>query len=445
MEVCSRSRNSTQETRASGIMKFIMAPYRLVLLLFAFRLIANAQVPQPPSLPLTQTVSISQFGAKGDGKTDDTKAFIAAITTAAKTSSRLQLGNNTYLLTAALRMPATSQPISITGGEGTKLVFAPGTSLDNGIIIENNSGVELKSFTIHGSGANLNHAINIYGSTNVVLDHLQIEGIHGTGDQSGIFLGNDDKVWITNNKFIDVGAGPGKGSTIIWNYFKKRSQHIYIDHNVMSGNTTNIAIAMFDTDHDVISNNTIDGGNICVQPCNNNGYGVLFYRTAVQPGFTADTPITLWPTPIDESIIGNHITNTAGSGIYLQGVHGGKVIKNTITHSSLQMDDSSLPAAGIALNWAQDIQILDNIIQSDGRGGICLATTKDIVIEGNQIHDAPKWGIHLRVRQVRTTIKNNTIDGAPIGVLMEHDASDTKLEHNIQTRVNRPMMEVPPH
>jgi parallel beta-helix repeat protein len=432
-------------------MKYTMVAHRLLLVLFAFPLIANAQVPQPPSLPITQTVSIARFGAKGDGKTDDTKSFIAAFAAVAKTGSRLQLGNNTYLLTAALRLSATTHPTSITGGEGTKLVFAPRTSLDNGIIIENNSGVELKSFTIHGSGAGLNHAVSVSGSTNVILDHLRIEDIHGTGALalSGILLATDDQVWIINSTFIDIGAGPEKRSAVIWNYFNKRSQHVYIDHNVMSGNTTSIAVAMFDTDHDVISNNTIDGGDICVQPCNNNGYGVLFYRTGGygtggQPIFTADTPITLWPTPVDETIIGNHITNTAGSGIYLQGVHGGKVIKNIIMNSSLQMDDGSLPVAGIALNWAQDIQILDNIIQSDGKGGICLATTKDIVIEGNQIHDAPKWGIHLRVRQVHTTIRNNTIDGAPIGVLMEHDASDTKFEHNVQTRVNRPMVEVPP-
>jgi parallel beta-helix repeat protein len=146
---------------------------------------------------------------------------------------------------------------------------------------------------------------------------------------------------------------------------------------------------------------------------------------------------------LDETVTGNRITNTAGSGIYLVGVHGAKVAGNTITNSTIQMKDTSLPAAGIALNGVDDAQILDNTIQSDGIGGIALATTKDAVIEGNQIHDSPKWGIHLRVSQLHTTIRHNTIDGAPVGVLMEHNPADTRLQDNSLTRVNQPVRNNP--
>src|ERR1700728_526602 len=88
-----------------------------------------AQVPQPTPLPITRTLPISQFGARGDGKTNDTQSFVAAISAAASEGARLQLGNATYLLTGTLNIPATGKPISIAVGTGPKLLFAPAHSL----------------------------------------------------------------------------------------------------------------------------------------------------------------------------------------------------------------------------------------------------------------------------------------------------------------------------
>ncbi len=284
-----------------------------------------AQMPQPTPLPITQTLSVSEFGARGDGETNDTQAFIAAITVAASEGARLQLGNATYLLTGTLTIPATAKPISIAGGTGTKLLFAPTHPLDRGILISRNSAVELKSFTIQGSGAGLNHGIFVTGSTNVRIDSLQIKNIQGTGalTTSAIILSRDNLVWITNSTFTGVGAGPGKPGFVIWNYYKADSQHIYISHNNMSGNTANISIAMFDTNHSMIEANTIDGGNNCVNPCRNNGYGVVFYLENLH-GFPADSA----PKLQDETIVGNQITNTAGSAIYLASVVGATVTGN---------------------------------------------------------------------------------------------------------------------
>jgi parallel beta-helix repeat protein len=415
---------------------------RILLLTFFLLASANAQTPQPTPLPISRSISIADFGAKGNGTTDDTRAFVAAIAEAAKTGAELRLGDGAYLLKETLRLPNAGHPFSIVGGQNTTLLFAPDHPLDTGIQITDGSGVALSSFTLHGSGAGLDHAISVVGSTNIRLDHLQIESIHGTGvlALSAILLGSDDQVWISNSTISNVGLGPGKTASAIWNYYRIRSQHIYIKHNHFFDNTTSSVIALFDTDHAVVEDNLIDGGNNCVDPCINNGYGILFYRTAVDPAFTTDTPTSLWPTPIDETVIGNQITNTAGSGIYLQGVHGAKVIGNTITKTVLRMDPVSLPAAGIALNGSKDVQILNNTINQSGQGGIALATTQDVLIEGNQVRDSTKCGINLRVAQIRTTIRNNAIDGAPIGLLLERDPISTIVENNVLTRVKQPII-----
>lgn len=398
---------------------------------------ARAQTPQPEPLPIARTISISQYGAAGDGTTDDTKSLVAAIAAAAKSGAELQLGDTTYLLKETLQLPRAEHPFAIVGGENTRLLFAPDHPLDSGIVIASASGVELESFTLHGSGPGLDHAISISGSTNIRLDHLQIESIHGTGNLalSAIQLATDDQVWITDSTFKDIGGVAGKPSFVITNYYRAHSEHIYIDHNQMSGNTASIVIGMFDTDHSVIEDNTIDGGNSCVAPCNNNGYGILFYRMdshGFPPGHA--------PKIVDDAVSGNQISNTAGSGIYLAGVAGAVVSDNRITRSMLRMADTSLPGCAIALGGVDNAHVFDNIVRSDGKGGICLATTKDVLIEGNRIYDSSRWGINLRVAQVRTTIRNNAIDGAPIGLLLARDPISTIVENNVLTRVKQPII-----
>jgi parallel beta-helix repeat protein len=223
-----------------------------------------------------------------------------------------------------------------------------------------------------------------------------------------------------------VGQGAGKPALNIFNYYKMDSQHIYISYNTMSGNTANIAIGMFDTSHSVIANNTIDGGNNCVNPCNNNGYGVLFYLQNLH-GF----PPARAPKLRDETIIGNQILNTAGSGIYLVSVDGAAITGNSVTHSTIQMNDASLPAAGIALNGADNVKVTNNVLQKDARGGIAVATARNTVITSNVIYSPPRWAINLRVADIGTTIEANIIYNTPIGLYIEHDAVGTLTKNNV--------------
>jgi parallel beta-helix repeat protein len=400
----------------------------LIILLCSSGTALIAQVPVAAPLPISRTIAVSQFGARGDGRTNDTQAFIAAITVAASEGARLQLGNATYLLTGTLNIPQSARPISIAGGTGTTLLFSPTHSLDSGIVVSKDSAVELKSFTIQGAGAGLNHAISVMGSTNVRMDTLRIVNIRGTGPltTSAIILGSDNHIWITNSVFTGVGQGAGKPSLVVFNYYKMDSQQIYINHNNMAGNTANIVIALFDTYHSIVANNLIDGGNNCVSPCLNNGYGVLFYLNNYH-GFTA----ALAPRLQDETIIGNQIQNTAGSGIYLASVSGATITGNSVTRSTLQMNDASLPAAAIALNGTDAITVTQNVLQKDGKGGIAAATTRDTLIQSNTIYSPPRWGINLRVADLDVTIQNNSIYNTPVGLMIEHDAVNTLMKTNI--------------
>jgi parallel beta-helix repeat protein len=59
------------------------------------------------------------------------------------------------------------------------------------------------------------------------------------------------------------------------------------------------------------------------------------------------------------------------------------------------------------------------------------------VIEGNQINNSPKWGIHLRVADASTTIQNNTINTAPVGILSHHDSVDSRIQNNVLIKVGQ--------
>ena len=89
------------------------------------------------------------------------------------------------------------------------------------------------------------------------------------------------------------------------------------------------------------------------------------------------------------------------------------------------------------MNGADNVQVSNNVIQSDARGGICLTTTKNDVLKGNQILGSPLWGIHLRIADVNTTIQNNTINTAPVGVLTHHDSVGTQILNNTLIKVGQ--------
>jgi hypothetical protein len=374
-------------------------------------LTAYAQIPTPPTVPVSGNVQIAQFGAKGDGKTDDTQAFNAAV----KAGGNIQLDAKTYLLTSAIQIPRS---LSIIGTSKSTLLFRSPSPLNAGLLINGSSNISLSSFLLQGAGSSLTHGIDVVNAKNVHIDNLHIDGVHGTRKlaTAGIFLGSDDGVWITNSTFTDIGTGSTKSSFAIWNYYGERSQHVYVDHNQFHNNSANIVVGLFDTENSIASNNVIDQGNVCVSPCKNNGYGILFYQMDHSK-----------PTPIGDAAIDNKVTNTAGSGIYFASVNQVKITGNSISNSTQRMNDVSLPAAGIALNVVDTGEITGNTIQSDANGGICLATTKQISIHDNQIHDSGKWAIHLRVANVDTNISKNTTAGGKTNILVEHDAVGTRI------------------
>src|SRR5579871_4434618 len=144
-----------------GALTSMKSPFLLTALLLGS---AGAQSPAPPDLPIGQKLSISQFGAKGDGVSDDSAAFAAGIAAASKVGAQLTLGNGTYRLKQTIHIARPAKPIAIVGGAHSILLFAPDQSLEDGFLIDDVTGLELQSFTIEGSSVGLHYGINVNGS-----------------------------------------------------------------------------------------------------------------------------------------------------------------------------------------------------------------------------------------------------------------------------------------
>lgn len=104
----------------------------------------DGAINRPINEKIEEIVSVKDFGAKGDGTTDDTTAFINAL--AASTSVYVPVG--IYKITDALEIPVDTKLYG-TNRQATTLTHA-----FNGDMINMLAGASLVGLTINGDGAN---------------------------------------------------------------------------------------------------------------------------------------------------------------------------------------------------------------------------------------------------------------------------------------------------
>ena len=114
---------------------------------------------------LAQTVSVKDFGAVGDGVTDDTAAIQAAMTYANVNNQVLDLVGGEYKVSAvslvANNFSMQNGKITAKGGNDEPVVFDTGS---NGVFLRN---------IIFNGNANAYSCLKFYTSTNVVIDTCQ--------------------------------------------------------------------------------------------------------------------------------------------------------------------------------------------------------------------------------------------------------------------------------
>jgi hypothetical protein len=114
-------------------------------------------------------------------------------------------------------------------------------------------------------------------------------------------------------------------------------------------------------------------------------------------------------------VIANTVTNTAGSGIYLQAYTDSVVGRNVVTKVGQQMLDTSLPAGGIALTSPIRVTVVSNYIKGSILQGISFAAAHSVNVTDNVI-SAVACGIQARGVNWDYQIKGNTLSAIKHGV-----------------------------
>lgn len=195
-----------------------------------------------------QVYSVYDYGAKGDGATDDTTALNAAITAANLTGGVVQLGAKSYLINSSATLALATAGVTIRGcgSEATKILIGSSFTGAAAVVISaNNCGV--RDLSINGASSTT--------TSNPVADAIQVNGCRRTKIDGCNF-------WYVNGWAIEALAGTTSttnedGTMISRCHIRSSAAGIHFKGNTNSGWATN----SFVTDVQIISGGVTTGGS----------------------------------------------------------------------------------------------------------------------------------------------------------------------------------------
>jgi putative cofactor-binding repeat protein len=343
---------------------------------------------------------------------------------------------------------------------------APGV-LCRGVSMGNVSHVSVHDLTISGAGtvspqAGLPAAIRFLNVTDLVLRDNDISGsgpatgnaggydilsdsgasrrisvarnrIHGSNSTICIALFNVDDVTVENN-FIDQSHAfdhskaedAGQGYGIVLYGAGQRTIDTGPSGLVRSRNVvvmkTKTAHSFSVGQHIVINQATSTGGTDF-----NRDFNVSSAPTSTTLTFAQEGPDdnggggVVNPSFSSARVAMNTVTNTAGSGIYLQAYTDSVVEGNVITAFGQLMQDTSLPEGGIALMSPMRVIVRDNFIDGSVQNGIAFAAGHAVTITDNVIGHV-KYGVQVRGVNQDVHIRGNIVRGVALGISLPPSA-----------------------
>jgi len=302
-------------------------------------------------------VTPQMFGAKGDGKTNDTRAVQAAIDYASKSDK-----NNIVFIPegiySVIRLKLKKNVQLIGSGEKSILLADPSAKTWNGILACHDlNSVNIREITFDGNKPIVegNHE---EGTVNIWITNCNDVNISNCVFQNNWYLGiclqNSNNITIENNKFINLDCG------IITT--DKPSSNILIKGNYFDGAEWSEPVSIYGLKEGYHNNITI----------------------------------------ID-NVMKNH---TKGSGILLRAVKSVLVKNNTIDNCGTGIYCSFSEYNGTKYG-VYDATIEDNIITNSVYEGILLKNINDSTVQNNIVENSKSYGL-LTLYVDKTTISNNT-------------------------------------
>jgi hypothetical protein len=414
-------------------------------------------VPYPVCEKLAQTVSIMDFGATGDGVTDDAPALRAAMAALnGLGGGELFVPSGTFLLNSLVVYPGGTNKcfsplypnISIRGVGGQSIFKAGNNTLNSqqsSMFFDFVSTSDVDFFKFDSLTFDHNGTNNLYPASGYYpMQAISINTTAGAGDfikfievKNCFFLDNAGRnsitivdqdlstsqeyirmVNITNNMFNNFGYTVGNGANSNNNDHSAlyiQAQECVINNNIFSNdyfdqNTTDVAAAF---DHHAV---------YCT--FNDN----VIYNTTYSIAHQNSVVSTIW------NQISNNIARTACFYKWFDGAGGGKG-NNVFSNNSIQwLTSSGMPNACFDF-FAAEVSdpaaspqastiIEGNLIEQIGsqftgltNSAIDIKRVDNLTIQNNVINGAPGRGIYYRPsgRLNYVNIQNNTIQAYGIG------------------------------
>jgi parallel beta-helix repeat protein len=333
------------------------------------------------------TLSVTWFGAVGDGVTDDTAEIQAALDTVGLvTNGTLYIPDGTFLVSSALTVRANT----VIDGVGT--IKATGSTI-NYIFYILTSNVRIENIEIDGDDKAM-IGIYAYGGEHLTFRGLTIHnctkarGVSGLY-AAGILFREIDYGIIDACYFYANGRSDEISGSIYFYDSATDSKYCVISNNYIE-NAGFHGINVYDTSYCKVINNYVNQGNIGTNAYNN-GYGILCYDGQHD---------TLHNMCIGNVISGNTVENCYGIGIYLVVTKDCVVSNNVLKNVCLQQDSPTLHNAGININEGIRTIVTGNTIDGVGGAqtniisGIGILAGTEVVVSDNHINDVTTGSVY---------------------------------------------------
>ena len=381
-------------------------------------------------------VDVRDYGAKGDGVTDDRAAIQAAIT-ACPTNGTVYIPESNYLLSTFDAVNDCflyiDKPMNFLGpgGKKAKFIIPDGAGIYDAvqyiILAKSTNNVRISGIYLYGNDrtadTSKNIGIDLYLCDDSQIDNCIVERIMG----SAMGTAGTSPAWGYRNTIKDnkILSGHRDGFAMQFQYFGKILNN-YAEH---VGPTDSGFPIIAEASYGVIIKNNF---------CTNNKQGIVALSSddALIEGnkITSDDPTGIWPSESGiyvigsrrVRVIGNYVYNVKGDAITLN-PYGQATTKHIIMGNTLNSIDTvgDFSNAGIGVRTSDNI-ISNNFIWDTGGNGILLTTDTTPAL--------------------RNLVSNNFIYGnAPgaivVGIKVEANSNYNILENNNIPSFNTPIID----
>lgn len=351
------------------------------------------------------TISVTEFGAIGNGIADDTSEIQATIDLAASQGGGIvYLPPGRYRTSNSLRL---KDNVTLQGAGFSTIIACQNGSdvVINDDVINGNTKLVIRDFKIDGTSSHLpNNGVALRGCTNCLIYGVEVDSV--AGYSIVLWMANNftvpcQRVVIANcitHDSIDNGIElyGAKDCAVIGNISYNNTNHgiqvwngarnVTVANNVCFGNNGGITLFAYDANSALIDTRDITiTGNICRD---NNLTGIMIQGST-------DLPVI--NVRVANNVITKSTTVTTGGtqqgGIFLFNVKEISLAGNTIRGNYYGIYAQRSTTGTV--KPLDDIEITDNSISGTGAHGIYVVNAKALKVTSNRSKNNPFSGIDL--------------------------------------------------